>query len=566
MRLEYTINKENMLREHFNQPDEEMQNYNIPMPVETQNNLLKKLNNIIREVQKTLSEDNLQTTFLNIVKFFNDFSLLYNSNLQQLKGDKQYQLKFNERLLTLEELIDKCITKELIEKYNPKKNTETNFSPEGFEKAFTDIKKMINEMILTKNISIFLGDYKKVNQVNITPEFVPMGVPRGDAEDGDAEDGDAEDGDAEDGDAEDGDAEDGDAEDGDVEDGDVEEGEDDEDGGRKHAEEVEEERRRRGERGDEERDREHGLDVEEIKDLIPEAKMKRTFLNYNSIMENPETGQLYTPTEILNIWNAMTKEERERKYGEIINKLLTDDIVPTDLKLLNMILLTNYGNIEDLKDYLINLSKMYPIRKKEEKKRIEYVEEAPLDETNIDDLDIKNNYKRRVRRLTMLLKDANILTLQKKDNNLLVTCDLPTKFINGYKILFQRFLGNFYSGSKSNYKLDKPATKGPVYNIYNQIGFIQMEVFINNILTAYASNLKIMHQTPDTIRDRINSKINEKVNYKGKTTTSFEIFLESFYITIFTYDYDKGGLAELSEPYQKNIAEAFEKMINTLED
>jgi hypothetical protein len=171
MKLEYTINKENVLREHFNEPDQELQNYNIPIDVDKQNKLMKSINNVIREVQKSITEDNLGTTYLNIVKLFNDFSLSYNASVSQIRDDKNFQLVFNERLITLEDLIRTCLQTATIGRYNEiPKESNYRYSTTEFLNAFQDMIKIIGEMLITKNISLYIGDARP-SQISVQPSF-----------------------------------------------------------------------------------------------------------------------------------------------------------------------------------------------------------------------------------------------------------------------------------------------------------------------------------------------------------------------------------------------------------
>ena len=324
MRLEYTINKENMLREHFNQPDEEMQNYNIPMPVETQNNLLKKLNNIIREVQKTLSEDNLQTTYLNIVKLFNDFSLVYNANLMQLKEDKNFQMVFNERLITLEELINLCIKRATLNAYEPKrlvpKDVPYKFTSVEFRKAFDDILNIIKEMIITKNISMFVGERVDYSQVNIEPTYDPVRAKEIQDEEDARDEAERKRAEAE----------------------------------RKRAEDEMHKRKRGVPKSEEFKGEKERGEIESEEEKGTENTVDKVLVAYKE-EQNIKEGIVETKEQILENIKAMTMEERKQKFYEIIKEFLEDRNTEALIYLVRIIFGKIFSKSEDAKSYLMSL-------------------------------------------------------------------------------------------------------------------------------------------------------------------------------------------------------------------
>jgi hypothetical protein len=605
MRLEYTINKESILREHFNEPDETLQNYNIPLPVDKQNKLMKSINNIIREVQKSITEDNLGTTYLNIVKLFNDFSLTYNSIVTQIKDDKNFQLIFNERLITLEDLIRTCLQTATIGRYDMMPKSNYRYSTTEFLNAFQDIIKIIGEMLITKNISMFIGD-SRPSQITVEPTVATDGTG---------------------------------------------------DDMRDDMEEIERLRRERddGDHGDHfKRDREEGIDegeggVEERKG--PDEGMVSVVIAYKNYkqkqnaVEGVDDGEDRSEDEITDNVRRLTYEELKNQYLmavnnfiDVSNEIKSNDEDPNDFieQIFNPIFRMNLDTIDEVLDYL-------------EKIRSELTgRERFKDDVDKDTMIIKNNKQRRIIKkivdgylsLTDSKKDMKKITdkelIQEFDNaitysgtadveslnfifdidstseqdarekiekiieelntgnvplqdfkakktyfnNQIKTVLLPLlnnikitnikkninsiinieysgleQFEKKYKLLFQRIINVFYD-------IESYFKSGQIKDVYETNGENQRQLFIIKIINEFVKNSKIKISRTTKTENLIvilNNKIENKI--KTENMTEFNIFLNGLRSNdISLFDYEKFNFSELSKEKVEKINEVLEDM------
>jgi hypothetical protein len=517
MKLEYTINKENVLREHFSEPEQELQNYNIPLEVDKQNKLMKSINNIIREVQKSITEDNLGTTYLNIVKLFNDFSLSYNASVSQIRDDKNFQLIFNERLITLEDLIRTCLQTATIGRYNEISKTKNyRYSTTEFLNAFQDMITIIGEMLITKNISLYVGDARP-SQISVQPSLEVEGK----------------------------------------------EGIDDM---RDDAEEIEMMRRRRDDVDHFRGDREEGFDrgVEESKGLdegmVSTVVQNEMFQQRNKEIRREEEGvddgeEPLTTREIEDLVRELSPEELKRQYLIVVNNFIDisneikrgivdeDEEVEINSRIFleqvfNPTFRMNVATIDEALEHLERIKTDLtgteaPPPPRDTDAPPPRDTESPLRDrrpVRRNFKSIKAYFQNEVKTsLLPLLKDIVIKNISKSAKELVdISYSNIERFETEYRKLFTRIVNIFYD-NKILYDDGTASELEKVSNVFETNGYDQMHLYIIRIMNAFLHFTKLDEVLSGSRTQNMVKIINSKIQNKLRTDsiTEFELFLRT---------------------------------------